>query len=391
MSTQFISEYSKNLKKSEIQEALQRSVSPDIISFALGMPDTSLLPLAKYKEAFEAVISSSCLQYSPPLKTLRTQIVTLMRERQVLCSENQVFLTSGAQQAMLLISKLLISKGDNVIIDEATYPGFIQIAKSLEANLIPIPVDLKKGIIVGELEKKLKIPDKPKFIYTIPDGHNPLGISLSKRKRIELIDIAQSYKIPLVEDDAYGFINYEHSESPLRAYCDQSVFYIGSFSKILSPATRIGWLIVPEYLIEKLEILKEGMDINTATLAQYIMSTYIDMKHLNTHLSIIRNHYKEKRNIMVEALRKYIPEMQFNIPSSGFFIWGMLPDNIKIDRVFKQALEVQKVSFLPGTAFTLDKKSNLANCLRLSFAFCHTSLLETGIKRLRDAILESMK
>ena len=389
MDEQLLSNSSRILEKSHIQKALQAPLTSDIISFALGMPATNLLPLDKYKIALDKVLSSTSLQYSPPVKALKAQIVDLMKERQVFCNPDQIFITSGAQQAMMLITKLLVDKGDDIIIEEATYPGFIQIAKSLEANLINIPTDHQNGISIEALENYLKTKNskKPKFIYTIPEGHNPLGMSLNKERRLKLIKLAESYKVPIVEDDAYGFINYEEEvEPPLRAHSDEWIFYIGSFSKILSPSTRIGWIIVPEGVIEKLEILKEASDINTATFSQYIISSYIEMGVLSEHLSLIKKHYKEKRDVMVKALKQYIPEMQFILPKSGFFIWGRLPSNINTDKLFKLALETKNVSFLPGTAFGADNQNNLTDCLRLSFAFCPLDTIEIGIKRLSEAV-----
>jgi 2-aminoadipate transaminase len=389
MDEQLLSNSSRVLEKSHIQKALQAPVTSDTISFALGMPATNLLPLDQYKTALDKVLSSTSLQYSPPVKALKAQIVDLMKERQVFCNQDQIFLTSGAQQAMMLITKLLVDKGDDIIIEETTYPGFIQIAESLQANLITIPSDHQNGILIEELENYLKIKNqkKTKFIYTIPEGHNPLGMSLSKEKRLKLINLAESYKIPIVEDDAYGFINYgEVVEPPLRAYSDEWIFYIGSFSKILSPSTRVGWIIVPEVLIEKLEILKEASDINTATFSQHIISSYIEMDFLSDHLSLIKKHYKEKRDIMAKTLKQYIPEMQYILPNSGFFIWGRLPKHIDTNKLFKLALETKNVSFLPGSAFGPNNKNNLTNCLRLSFAFCPLDKIEIGIKRLSLAI-----
>lgn len=389
MNKQSLSSLAKNLKKSAIQLALEKSTASDVISFSLGMPDTSILPLEKYKVALENINSSSILQYSPPPLSLKIHIANLMKERQVKCNPEQILLTSGAQQAMTLICNLLIDKDDSIIIEEATYPGFIQIAKSVQANLLPIPTDNESGIITEQLERLLAKIRNPKLLYTISEGNNPLGISLSKEKRLKLINIARSYKLPIVEDDAYGFINYSEVLPPLCTYSSDLVFYIGSFSKILSPATRLGWIIAPESMIEKLEILKEGVDINTSTLAQHIINNYINQGYLGEHLHFLKNHYKKKRDTMIEALRHYIPEMQFCVPDSGFFIWGRLSNDINTSKLFMQAIENYKVSFLPGLAFSATSFNNsLSNCLRLSFALCNINLIETGIKRLRHAIRE---
>jgi 2-aminoadipate transaminase len=336
MHKQHLSTLATTLKKSAIQQALEKSVDDDVISFSLGMPDTSILPLAEYKTAFQNINSPSVLQYSSPLFSLKIHIANLMKERQIKYKPEQILLTSGAQQAMTLICKLLIDKGDSIIIEEISYPGFIQIAKSAHADLIPTSVDYKNGIITEQFKKLLMKIKTPKLLYSHSSG---------------------------------------------------LVFYIGSFSKILSLATRLGWIVAPESLIEKLKILKEGMDINTSTLSQYIISNYLNQGCFNTHIQFLKNHYKKKRDIMVEAIKHYIPEMDFAIPNSGFFIWGRLPD-INTNNLFLQALETSKVSFLPGSAFGVKPSGPLSNCLRLSFALCDINMIEIGIRRLKQALKE---
>lgn len=385
---EYLSNLAKNSEKSAIQQALEKFTDNDLISFSLGMPDTNILPLDKYKVAFQDINSSDILQYSSPLFSLKNHITNLMKTRQIECKPEQIFLTSGAQQAMRLICNLLIDKDDQIIIDEATYPGFIQIARSAQATLVPVSVDYENGILIEQLEKLLLKIQKPKLYYTIPEGHNPLGISLSKEQRQEIISISRSYELPILEDDAYGLIHYGETPPPLRSYFNELVFYIGSFSKILSPTLRIGWIIAPESLVEKLEILKESMDINTSTLSQHIINNYLNQGYLNEHLQLLRTHYKKKRDAMIEAIKHYIPEMYFSIPNSGFFIWGRLPNNINTNNLFLQAVKNHKVSFLPGSAFGIKSNNSLSNCLRLSFALCSISEIEVGIKRLGQALRE---
>lgn len=385
---EYLSNLAKNSEKSAIQQALEKFTDNDVISFSLGMPDTNILPLDKYKVAFQDINSSNILQYSSPLFSLKNHITNLMKTRQIECKPEQIFLTSGAQQAMRLICNLLIDKDDQIIIDEATYPGFIQIARSAQATLVPVSVDYENGILTEQLEKLLLKIQKPKLYYTIPEGHNPLGISLSKEQRQEIISISRSYALPILEDDAYGLIHYGETPPPLCSYFSELVFYIGSFSKILSPTLRIGWIIAPESLIQKLEILKESMDINTSTLSQHIINNYLNQGYLNEHLQLLRTHYKKKRDAMIEAIKHYIPEMCFSIPNSGFFIWGRLPNNINTNNLFLQAVKNHKVSFLPGLAFGIKSNNSLSNCLRLSFALCDISAIEVGIKRLGQALRE---
>ena len=271
----FLSPWVKNLEKSGIQKALQTTSNPDIISFSLGRPDNELLALADFKEITDELFSPSNLQYSPPSLELKAHIVGLMKERGVSCTPEEVFLTTGAQQAMTLLSKLFVNAGESILVDQYTYPGFIQVAQALHANLIPIPVCFQQGLNLKELEKILELNKKPRFLYTISEGHNPLGTSLSKEQRTKLINLAQRYQIPIIEDDAYGFLNYEEIEPPLKSYWKEGVFYIGSFSKILAPSLRLGWIVVSEQVIEKLEIIKEGLDINTSTVGQKIINSIL--------------------------------------------------------------------------------------------------------------------
>ncbi len=376
----------QNLEKSGIQKALQTTSKTDIISFSLGRPDNDILALLELKDASLDLFSPENLQYSPPSLELKGHIVELMQEKQVFCTPEQIILTTGAQQAMTLLVKLFITEGDSILVDQVTYPGFIQIAQANHADLIPIPVCFQNGLDVEELSYILEKTNKPSLIYTMSEGHNPLGISLNKEHRIKLTKLAEHYKIPIIEDDAYGFLNYDSVELPLKSYWREGVFYIGSFSKIMAPSLRVGWIIASESMIEKLEILKEGLDINTSTLSQKLINSLFIKGCLKEHVLKLREEYGKKRDIMVEALKKHIPEMEFSIPRSGFFIWGKLPFSMNTDRLFKLALEEEKVSFLPGSAFLIGKREDIQNCLRLSFAFCPINLIEGGIKRLAVAI-----
>jgi 2-aminoadipate transaminase len=359
---------------------------PDIISFSLGRPDNGLLILPELKDTTENLFSPKNLQYSPPAHELKAHIVELMKEKNVLCAPEEIFLTTGAQQAMTLLTKLFVSKGNCILVDQLTYPGFIQVAQAEQADLIPVPVCFQQGLNMKELRRILEKNKRPSLLYTISEGHNPLGISLTQKYRIELTELAKHYRIPIIEDDAYGFLNYDYVDPPLKSYWEEGVFYIGSFSKILAPSLRVGWIIAPESIIEKLEILKEGLDINTSTLSQTLINSFFIKGSLKEHISKLRGQYKSKRDVMIKALKNYIPEMEFSIPKSGFFIWGKLPSSINASRLFKLALEEEKVSFLPGSAFLIGEREDVQSCLRLSFAFCPKEHIEIGIKRLATAI-----
>lgn len=382
----FLHPWTKKLEKSFIQQALEVTANPDIISFSLGRPDQSLLGLLDSANIPADILSPQNLQYSPPSAELKKHIVTLMKERGVHCEEEEIFLTSGAQQAMSLLTKVMTHNNDTILVDQLTYPGFIQVNQSLNTKLIPIPCDIQSGIILEELEKLLNCNPQPRFIYMIPEGHNPLGISLGETKRIQLAKLTKKYQIPIVEDDAYGLLTYETTAPPLKSYWKEGVFYIGSFSKVLGPSFRVGWIVAPKATIERFETLKEGTDINASTFSQKLILSILNDTDFDVHIMKLRETYKKKRDIMVDALNKYIPELEFKVPQSGFFLWGKLSSTVNTTELFNIGLREEGISFLPGEAFLIGERADARNCLRLSFAFCPMERIEEGVKRLAHAL-----
>jgi 2-aminoadipate transaminase len=383
-------EKSKRLGYSSIQTALKDSSNNDVISFALGMPSEDLFTISNYKNKISDLWERNALQYSPPLEALKQQIVTLMKHREVICTSSEICITTGAQQAIFLLSKLLAKNNDTAIVDNPTYPGFIEATRSLGINLLPVSLSFAEGIYPDIFETICAKEIKPKFFYTISEGHNPLGISLKKEKRLKLIDIARKYQVPIVEDDPYGFLNYEPIEPSLKSYDKDWVFYIGSFSKIFAPSVRVGWIVAPESVIKKLEILKAAIDVNTSTFSQRIVSAFLEMTDFDKHLLNIRDYYEKKRNKMTNSLREHIPQLKFVEPSSGFFIWGQLPSDSNAEILLSSAVNY-KVAFLPGPVFeaspaNTDSSNTLNHCLRLSFSHCPLELIEDGIIRLANAI-----
>ena len=378
----------KTLSVSHMQTALSNSQS-DTTSFALGRPDKNLLPLDEIKDSIASLSSPNCLQYQPPIKKLKNHIKQIMSMKNIECEDNQIIITSGAQQAMTLLSRLFLNKGDEVFVDEVSYPGFIQIAKSYSANLHEVPWVENQGPNLKALESVLSIKKKCKFFYTIPDGHNPIGQNITANCRKTCIDFSTKHGLPILEDDAYGFLNYDNSLSvPMIYYNPQHVIYIGTFSKIFAPSMRVGWVVAPSYIIQKLEILKESNDINTSTFSQHVLSSTLERISIFQHLKLINKIYKEKRDIMVNSIKKYVPSMIFNIPSNGFFIWGKIP-GINTDKLFEIATKHFKVSFIPGNACSISKTHQ--NYLRLSFSYCTASEIEDGIKRLSKAMQFCLK
>lgn len=378
----------KLLSPSAMQKFLNVANKEEYISFALGLPANEALPLTLLQESATHYNDNSVMQYSPPISKLKSQIKDLVKERGIHCNEEEIFITAGAQQGISLLTRLLTDKGSSVITAELVYPGFLQVAQSIGAKIIAIPSNYKTGINLDILEETIKESKiKPSLIYIVADGNNPLGVSLNLENRKRLVSIAKIYKIPILEDDPYGFLCYEQQQYPaLKALEKDDICYIGSFSKIIAPALRVGWVIVPKHLISKLSILKEASDVDTATFSQRIVSKFIEDNYLASHLVKIQKLYKEKRDVMNSCIKRYLPDhTKFLIPESGIFFWLKFDKIINTEVLFRRALE-KKVIIIPGNSFSALGNIVADNCLRLNFSFSSNDEIEEGIKRISNAL-----
>jgi 2-aminoadipate transaminase len=389
-----LARWTKSIRKSSLQEMLLTATRPGTVSFALGLPAPELFPAAALAKAAVDVLGHdpSALQYAPSLASLKRHIVEIMSMRGVACREAQIFLTAGAQQGMSLLARLLLNPGDKVIAEELIYTGFQQAIEPAEPCVLTVPTDRLTGMDVDAVELLLSSGERPAFIYSITDGHNPVGVSMSLDKRVRLVELARRYEVPIMEDDAYGFLSYDSAPlPPLRGIDPRWVLYIGSFSKILAPNLRIGWLIVPESLMDNLSIVKEGSDIDTATFSQRTVAAYLEGGHLPGHLRTLRAEYARRRAEMISALQEHFPPgIRWSVPSSGVFIWVNLGSGVDTSKLLKVALEKEKIAFIPGRAFEVRENHHAANCLRLNFSNCPASQITDGIMRLARLVKAEM-
>jgi 2-aminoadipate transaminase len=372
------------------QDTLSLLSYPNVLSFVGGSPAPELFPVTEYAQATAHVLATerNALQYGSPSRSLKQQIVSLMARRGLQCGEDQIFLTNGAQQGLSLLARLLLEHGGEVLSDEVTYFGFKQLLEPFEPSVLTVPTDLETGMDVSAVESLLASGARPAFIYAIPEGHNPVGVSLSPQKRVHLVELARRYQTPIVEDDAYGFLHYEgSSEPPLRALDDRWVLYVGSFSKTLAPALRVGWLVVPEALVPKLSFAKEASDVNTRTLAQGIVSAYLGSGHFDGQLDTLRREYRLRRDAMLDALQEYFPsEVRCSKPNSGLFVWTELPFVVDTSELLKEAVETEGVAFIPGDIFSMSPNSSASHCMRLSFSNCPPERVREGVARLARVV-----
>jgi 2-aminoadipate transaminase len=384
-----LASWTRVIKRSALQDMLVASARPEILSFALGLPAPEFFPAADYSEAVAHVLASDAraLQYGPPFRPLKQHVVRLMAERGVQCREEQVFLTSGAQQGVNLLARLLLEPGSKVIVEEMAYSGCQQVLQASQADILTVPTDFKTGIDVDAIESLLLSSERPAMIYVVPDGHNPLAVSMSREKRRRLVELASTYCIPVIEDDAYGFLYYDSPVPPLRALDEEWILYVGTFSKIMAPALRTGWVVVPESLIPPLAIIKEATDIDTAPLNQRGISAYLDAGHLPAHLARLRVEYRRRRDAMISALRTHFPPgARWETPASGLFIWVELPEWVDTGELLAAALEQEQVAFIPGHAFYVNEAYPATNRMRLNFSNSSVERIEDGVRRLARVI-----
>jgi 2-aminoadipate transaminase len=271
-----------------------------------------------------------------------------------------------------------------VIIEEMTYTGLQQVIEPFQPEILTVPTDLDTGIDVDAVESHLAAGARPAFIYSVTDGQNPLGVCLSAEKRIRLVELARKYNVPIVEDDAYGFLHYEESPPPpMRALDEDHVIYVGSFSKILAPGLRVGWLVAPESLMHNLSIIKEASDIDTCTLSQQSIAAFLEAGHLPRHLERLCDEYGRRRDVLIEALEEnFLVGARWRKPSCGVFVWLELPEGFDTTRFLMTAVEKAQVAYVPGQAFSAGGKVRAANCMRLNFSNQEPERIREGISRL---------
>jgi 2-aminoadipate transaminase len=379
-----LAEWTRELRPSTIQAMLGHMARPGVISFALGLPAPELFPLDDFAAAATRVLRDDpgALQYRAPYAPLKEQVAALMRQRGVPCAPAEVFLTSGAQQALSLLARLLLEPGGTVICERLVYMGFQQVLEPFAPRILAVDSDLETGIEVDQVEALLAAGERPAFIYCITDGHNPLGVSISLEKRLRLVELARRYRVPLVEDDAYGLLHYEQPRPPLRALEADWVCYVGSFSKVMAPGFRAGWAVVPAAQVSLLGCAKDGADIDTGTFSQRLVSEYLATGEFDAHLRRVRAAYRARRAAMLQALERHFPAgTRWSLPRHGALVWAELPPGYDTAALLPGALAEHDVAYVPGSAFALPGGDGRRG-VRLNFSYPSVAQIEEGMRRL---------
>lgn len=392
------SERAKGMRASEIRELLKVAKQKGVISLAGGFPDPTLFPTEQIREVSDYVLKNygkEALQYgvTEGLKQLRELLVEKMRKEGVNASLDNLIITTASQQGLDLVAKVFINPGDTVIVESPSYLGALQAFNAFQAKFVDVRIN-KDGIDTSLLEESIKKLRKegikPKFIYVVPNFHNPTGVTLSLERRKKIIEISERYQIPIIEDDPYGEVRFEGERVPSLISMDIShVIALRTFSKILSPGLRLGWIVGDPQAVRKIVIAKQAADLCSPSITQFIVYEFLKRGYLEPYLETVRREYKKKRDAMLQAMEKYFPEeVKWTKPEGGLFVWVTCPEYINTEEFFYEAIE-EKVAFVIGAAFYAHR--NIHNCMRLNFSLPSMEQIEEGIKRLGNLLKKKIK
>jgi 2-aminoadipate transaminase len=380
-----------DVPRSFIREILKLTLDESVISFAGGLPNRDLFPVQEIKNATDRLLEEAgkdILQYSSSegYLGLREWIADRYRSKNVIVHPDNILITSGSQQGMDLLGKSLLNVGDDIIIEEPGYLGAIQAFSMYQSSFHPVPVS-EEGIDLDMFHNTLA-RHSVKLFYCVPNFQNPSGISYSERNRRTISSQLKGRRTVLMEDDPYGELRFLGKErTSFYQLMPEHTVLLGSFSKIVAPSFRIGWMVAHDKIMEKLVIAKQASDLHTNYFCQRIIHRYLKDNDIDRHINKIRQVYGRQRDAMVTAIQDYFPaEVLSTHPEGGMFLWITLPKGLSAMKVFKAAIK-QKVAFVPGDPFYVNKKD--VNALRLNYSSVDEETIMTGIKRL-GKVLKTM-
>jgi len=386
------------MKSSAMRDLMAVTARPEVISLAGGLPDTSTFP----PETFAAVAtrvahesSARALQYGPTdgLAETKDCIAQVMAADGMTVDPEDLMVTTGGQQVIDLVCKALVDPGDVVVTEAPTYPGAVPTLSSYEAEVVQVDMDadgMRVDLLEEVLERLEREGRRPKFIYTIPSFQNPAGVTMSLERRRRLVEIAHERELLVLEDNPYSLLRYEGTPLPPLYALDGGVFvmYLGTFSKILSPGIRLGWVSAPPPVLEKLNLGKQAADLCTSTLSQLLVKAYFETNDWRDYVESLTEIYRTRRDTMLDALAEFFPpQTEWTRPAGGLFIWATLPDFIDTTDLLARALR-DNVAFVPGEAAYLDGRGR--SSMRLNFSASNEDAIREGVRRIGKVVAEQV-
>ncbi|WP_313563552.1 aminotransferase-like domain-containing protein [Ruminiclostridium cellobioparum] len=382
------------LKASEVRELLKLSDSDEIISFGGGLPAEESFPVVEMREICNQILEESgvkSMQYaiSEGHAGLRNIIVKLMEEKGIHTSPDDILITSGSQQGLDLTAKVFLDEGDTILCESPTYLSAINAFKPFYPRFAEIDMD-EEGLVPEDLIRKIESNSRIKFLYTVPDYQNPTGRRLSLERRKEIAEIANKYKLIIIEDSPYSELCFDNRKlPPLKSFDTQGrVIYVSTFSKTVCPGYRIGWVCAPQEIINKYVLFKQGTDIHTNFFAQMQIARYYEKYDIKEHLKSNIEIYKSRRDTMLDTIERTFPkEVEYTRPEGGMFLWVTLPESINTRELLVKSLK-RGVAFVQGSAFF--PNGGHENTMRLNFSGIREDKIRKGISILGEILKEEI-
>jgi 2-aminoadipate transaminase len=393
----------KGMKSAATRDLMATLSRPGIISLAGGFPDTRAFGEEAFREISHTVAADSAqaLQYGPTggLEGIKDVIVDVMEAEGTQARQEDIFITTGAQQGLDLVGKVFLDEGDAVLCEGPTYVGALNAFAAYRPRIIHVPMD-RAGMIPVAAREALKRARKQgihvKFIYTVPNFHNPAGVTLAAERRRELLEVAREYDLVILEDNPYGMLRFEGEALPTIASLEQEsaagtdrVVYLGTFSKIFAPGVRLGWVHAQPGILHKINIGKQGADLCSSNLTQMLIYSYFRHADWRSYVRRLAAIYKERRDAMLDALAEFMPnEVHWTHPEGGLFVWATLPSYLDATAMLPRAV-AKNVAYVPGEGFYSGGAGK--NCMRLNFSFVEPESIRRGIELLSEVIRERME
>jgi 2-aminoadipate transaminase len=389
----------KVMKSSAMRDLMAVTARPEVISLAGGLPDTSTFPPDTFAAVAQRIAAESCakaLQYGPTegLDETKACIAQVMAAEDMRVAPEDMIVTTGGQQVIDLVTKTLIDPGDVVIAEGPTYPGAVPVFSAYQADVVQVDMDadgMRVDLLEETLDRLEREGRRPKFIYTVPSFQNPAGVTMSQPRRRRLVEVAHERELLVLEDNPYGLLRYEGDPPPPLLSLDGGVYvmYLGTFSKILSPGIRLGWVVAPPPVLEKINLGKQAADLCTSTLSQLMVQAYFEESRWRDYVESLTEVYRARRDTMLDALADHFPrQAEWTRPAGGLFIWVTLPDFIDTTDLLARALR-DNVAFVPGEAAFLDGRGR--NAMRLNFSGSDEDAIREGIRRIGEVVTEQME
>lgn len=380
------------MRASEIRALFAVASRPEVVSLAGGMPNLSALPMDVVADIAHRLILKHgpvALQYGSGQgdPTLREQILDVMALEGIEAHPDDVVVTTGSQQALDLVARIFIDPGDVIVAEGPSYVGALGAFSAYQAEIVHVPMDAN-GLVPHLLDETLTrlaaAGKRVKFLYTVPNFHNPAGVTLSAERRPQILEITRRHGVLVLEDNPYGLLGFDAEPLPaLRSMDDDGVVYLGSFSKTFAPGYRVGWIVAPHAVREKLVIASEASILCPSAFSQMAVSSYLDTCDWKSQIKSFQSLYRERRDAMIGALTDQLPEMSWNVPTGGFYVWAQLPEGLDSKAMLPRAVTA-RVAYVPGTGFYADGSGH--QFMRLSYCFPTPERIQEGIRRLAGVV-----